>query len=198
MPANMGYSTSTSPEMGTKTLTKDCAFRMAMRKLWEDHIIWTRLVIVSAAAGLPETQFAIDRLMQNQAEIGDAVKPYYGNDAGDALTRLLKSHISGAYDVVVAAKGGNKEQLDTANFAWYANADEIADFLSKANPRFWPEKEMRAHMKDHLDLTEKEASMRLQGKWKEDVAAYDHVHQQILEMADMLSSGIIKQFPDKF
>ena len=181
-----------------KSASKDCQFRMAMRKLWEEHIVWTRSVIVSAAGDLAGVQPDVDRLMRNQVDIGNAIKPYYGSEAGEGLTKLLKEHISGAYEVIVAAKAGDKHRLDNANKAWYANADEIAVYLSKANPRYWPEGPMKAHMKDHLDLTEAAAVVRLQKGWGDDAAAYDKVHDQILKMADMLSDGIIRQFPEKF
>ena len=181
-----------------KITQKQVDFRMAMRKLWEDHIVWTRVVIMSVAAGLPDTSVAVQRLLQNQVDIGDAIKSFYGNAAGDKLTDLLKEHITGAYDVLIAAKAGDKAKLDAANKAWYANADEIATFLGGANPKNWPVTQMKAHMKDHLDFTLVEAVARLQGKWAEDVAAYDKVHMQILGMADMLSDGIIKQFPNNF
>ncbi len=181
-----------------REVSKDAAFRSAMRKLWEDHIIWTRQVIVSAAAGLPDLNLAVERLMQNQVDIGNAVKPFYGDAAGDKLIALLKEHISGAYEVVAAAKAGDGAKVDIANKAWYKNADDIAVFLSRANPDNWPVAEMKAHMKDHLDLTEAEAVARLQGRWADDIAAFDKVHMQILNMADMLSVGIIAQFSKKF
>jgi len=177
---------------------KELQFRLAMRKLWEDHIVWTRVVIMDVFAGAPDSNNAVQRLLQNQVDIGNAVKSFYGDAGGNKLTDLLKEHITGAYNVLLAAKAGDNVKLDAANKAWYANADAIATFLAGANPKNWPEKEMKAHMKDHLDLTENEAVMRLQGKWEEDIKAYDRVHDQILKMADMLADGIIKQFPDKF
>jgi hypothetical protein len=180
------------------TVSKGCQFRMAMRKLWEDHVIWTRSVIVSAAGDLPGLQPDVDRLMRNQVDIGNAIKPYYGNEAGEGLIKLLKEHISGAYEVVLAAKASDTVRLGKANKAWYSNADEISVYLSKANPRYWPEKMMKAHMKEHLDITEAAAVVRLEKRWADDAAAYDKVHDQILKMADMLSDGIIKQFPEKF
>jgi hypothetical protein len=182
----------------THEIPKDAAFRQGMRKLWEDHIIWTRQVIVSALASLPDLNFAVERLMQNQADIGNAVKPIYGDEAGNKLTALLKEHISGAYEILTAAKAGDNNKLDAANKAWYKNADDIAVFLSGANPQNWPVDQMKGHMKEHLDLTEAEAVARLQGKWADDVATFEKVHMQILGMADMLSSGIIAQFPKKF
>lgn len=178
--------------------SKRAAFHDAMRKLWEDHITWTRFFIISAAADLPDKAAATDRLLQNQVDIGNAIKPYYGDAAGDKVTALLKEHITTAAEVVAAAKANDPAKLADANKRWFANADQIADFLSGANPKNWPQAEMRSMMHDHLNLTTKEAVARLHGDWAGDVTAYDAVHQQILHMADGLSMGIINEFPKKF
>jgi hypothetical protein len=176
----------------------ELALHDAMRKLWEDHITWTRNVIISVDAGLPDLNTVVARLLQNQTDIGNAIKPYYGDAAGDQLTALLRQHILGAADVLVVLKAGNQTALQAALTAWYANAHDIAVFLSTANPKNWPLAEMDQMMKDHLDATTREAVARNQGAWSADVAAYDAVHLQILAMADMLSSGIIAQFPNRF
>jgi hypothetical protein len=178
--------------------SKKMSFHDAMRKLWEDHITWTRVFIISAAGDLPDKATATDRLLQNQVEIGNAIKPYYGDAAGNKLTSLLKEHITIAAEVVAAAKANDSAKLADANKRWFANADQIADFLSGANPKNWPQADMRSMMHEHLDLTTKEAVARLHGDWAADIAAYDAVHQQILKMADGLSMGIINQFPTKF
>ena len=179
------------------TVTND-QFDQAMRKLWEDHITWTRLFIVSDAANLPDLQATTDRLLRNQTDIGDAIKPFYGDAAGNQLTALLRTHILTAADILAAAKAGNNAALHESETAWYANADEIAAFLAHANPRHWPFAEMQTMMKDHLDLTLTEAVAHLQGRFADDVAAYDQVHDEILQMADMLASGIERQFPSHF
>jgi hypothetical protein len=178
--------------------TKQSALHDAMRKLWEDHITWTRVFIISAAGDLPDKATATDRLLQNQVDIGNAIKPYYGDAAGNKLTTLLKEHITTAAEVVAAAKANDKAKLDDANKRWFANADQIADFLSSANPKNWPQAEMRSMMHDHLNLTTKEVVARLHSDWANDVNAYDAVNDQILKMADMLAMGIVKQFPEKF
>lgn len=178
--------------------SKRMALHDAMRKLWEDHVTWTRVFIISAAADLPDKVRATDRLLQNQVDLGNAIKPYYGDAAGDKLTALLKEHITTAAEVVAAAKANDSTKLADANKRWFANADQIADFFSGANPKNWPQAEMRSMMHDHLDLTTKEVVARLHGDWAGDIAAYDAVHQQILHMADGLSMGIINQFPKKF
>jgi hypothetical protein len=177
---------------------KAVALRAAMDKLWEDHITWTRMVIVDFAAGLPDLPNAEARLLRNQVDIGNAIKPYYGRAAGNQLTKLLRTHILEAVPVLQAAKAGDKTKLTDALNAWYANANQIAAFLAKANPRSWPLPMMRSMMKQHLALTANEAVARLQGKWAADIAAYDQVHAEILHMSSMLSDGIIRQFSTRF
>ena len=174
------------------------AFHDAMRQLWEDHIVWTRTFIISAVAGLPDADQAAERLLQNQADIGAAIAPFYGESAAGQLTTLLRGHILTAARLVGAAKTGDTTAVNGASVAWYANADSIADFLAAANPRHWPRAALRSAMRMHLDLTLQEATARLRGDWKADVAAYDAVHRHILQMADVLSDGIVAQFPGRF
>ena len=173
-------------------------FRNKMRKLWEDHIVWTRQFIVSSVANLPDADTAAGRLLANQDHIGNAIKPYYGEGAGEALSALLRDHILIAADILSAAKSGDSAGVEEANARWHDNADEIADFLAAANPRHWPQNEMRDMMDEHLEWTLSEAVARLNADWDADVAAYDRIHRDILHMADMLSIGIIKQFPGRF
>jgi hypothetical protein len=173
-------------------------FRSDMRKLWEDHVTWTRVYIIDAVSDLPSKDVTAERLLRNQADIGAAIKPFYGAAAGDKLAALLKDHIVIATEVIAAARAGQAAKKDEAARRWGANADEVAAFLSAANPQNWPAAEMKRHMRDHLDLTTAEVVARLNEDWKADVAAYDRVHEQILHMADMLSTGIIKQHRAKF
>ena len=176
----------------------EAAFHDGMRKLWEDHVTWTRMYIVEAAAGSEATDATAQRLLDNQVHIGDAITPFYGAAAGDQLTELLQEHILIAADILTAAKASDDAAVTAAIEQWYRNADEIADFLASANPDAWPQAEMRAMMRDHLDGTLDEAVARLQGDFAADIAAYDDVHDQILHMADMLSDGIVAQFPKSF
>ena len=172
--------------------------RADMRKLWEDHVTWTRVYIISAVANLDDQKAAADRLLRNQVDIGNAIKPYYGAAAGNALTKLLRTHILEAVPVLTHAKSGDKAKLTKALDVWYANGNQIARFLAKANPASWPLPMTTKMMKDHLDLTTEEAVARLQGRWTADIAAYDKVHAEILQMSDMLSSGLVAQFPSRF
>lgn len=169
-----------------------------MRRLWEDHITWTRLFIVSASADLPDTPATTQRLLRNQDDIGDAIKPFYGRAAGERLTALLTEHILVAADLLASAKAGDQAAVERHSSVWYRNGNEIADFLNKANPDNWPRKEMRSMMRDHLDLTLTEAVAHLGRRHRTDIRTYDRIHRQILGMADMLSDGIAAQFPKRF
>jgi hypothetical protein len=177
---------------------RQAALRQDMRVLWEDHITWTRMVIVDFAADLPSLPASRARLLRNQKDIGDAIAPFYGKAAGKRLTALLREHILIAVDVLTAAKASDAQGLAQAQARWTRNAHQIADFLSSANPQSWPRAEMRRMMRGHLKLTTDEAVARLTADFRADVRAYDKVHAQILEMADMLSTGIIRQFPERF
>lgn len=174
------------------------AFHDSMRKLWEDHVTWTRLYIVSVVGGLPDTKPTTDRLLQNQADIGDAVAGFYGREAGDKLTALLRDHILTAAELVGAAKAGDEAKTADAKKRWYANAEDIAEFLAKANPKHWPRAALQSAMTTHLDQTLDEATHRIQGKYDEDIKDYERIVSHILAMADTLSDGIIAQFPEKF
>jgi hypothetical protein len=174
------------------------ALRQDMRKLWEDHVTWTRLAVISLTTDTPDTQATVARLLRNQTDIGNAIKPFYGAKAGNQLTALLREHILVAADLIAAAKAGDQEAVAIQQKRWTGNADRIAALLSKANPRFWKLGQMKAMMHDHLKLTTDEVVARLQGKWAADVRAYDRIHVQILHMADMLSDGLVGQFPARF
>lgn len=169
-----------------------------MRALWEEHGSWTRMVIVSFVGNLADLPAAEQVLLHNQVKIGAAVKPYYGKAAGDQLTRLLTQHILGAVDVLVAARSGDADKLNQAEAAWYANGREVADFLHAANPRFLSRAAARAMMKEHLDQVIEQAVDELHGDYAAGARAFGPYIRHILDMADMISGGIVRQFPARF
>jgi len=181
-----------------KITKQELALRNEMRRLWEDHITWTRLAIISLTTESPDTEATVARLLANQTDIGNAIKPFYGTAAGNALTELLRDHILIAADLVLAAKAGDQATLADAQARWEANARDIARLLNSANPSHWKLDALQAMLNEHLRLTTEEAVARLQGDWAADVAAYDRIHHHALQMADTLSKGIVKQFPRRF
>ena len=188
---NVARSMSAAPSETAVALKQD------MRKVWTDHVVWTRDYIIAALGDQPDAQAAANRLMKNQEDIGKAVATYYGAAAGQQLTTLLKEHITIAVDLVKAAKAGNKTAQQQADSRWQQNGVQIAEFLSKANPN-WPRATLVDMMKMHLSTTTDEVVARLNKNWDADVRAFDAVYDHILKMSDALADGIVKQFPDKF
>ncbi|HEV2916895.1 MAG TPA: hypothetical protein VGW78_04055 [Candidatus Babeliales bacterium] len=184
----------------TKPLTASCfelALNKAMRKLWADHVVWTRLYIIDAIANAGSKDATLKRLLQNQTDIANAIVPYYGQEAANALEALLKDHIVIAGDVVAAAIANDQEALKVADKKWHDNALEIATFLHNANPESWPLQTIIDMLNEHLALTTKETVAHLKGQWNEDITIFDQVFNQIMTMADALAEGIYMQFPSK-
>lgn len=295
--------TTAAPRGASQAAVSRMAFHDRMRGLWSDHIVYTRSFIVSASAGIADTGEVLQRLLRNQDEIGEAIKPYYGDAAGSQLASLLRSHIQLAGKALVAAKGSqpthagmtmnmrdttnlyvsgrmardtvsarvdttkinsqnpskpsrvtdttkakqpnarvtgdtmshrlpsnqygtvrqdttaqanvyaqgqmqvqagqqtgqvDSVQLNQAVAALKANGDSIATFLAKANPRGFQREALNTGMQMHIDLLLKEVTAHLKKDWAGSIQALDESHQQALQMADMLSEGIMKQFPSRF
>jgi len=199
--------------------------RLAMRQLWTDHIQWTRGYIIEAVdrtpisahlvavAGNPigdlatalggaisllsAADAAAVRLLKNQEDIGNAIVPYYGDDAGKGLTKLLKEHIVIAVNLVENAKSGDQESFAQNDKKWDDNIREIARFLSGANPA-WPETDVYDLLNQHLQLTKGEVVARIQKNWAADIKASDDLLAEAMVIADTLYDGLAAQFPDRF
>jgi hypothetical protein len=192
-----GPTTSSGIHQGLTDHAGRVSLHKAMRGLWEQHMEWTYATLAAFAAGTPGLNATLDRLLQNQTDIGDAIRPYYGNKAGNALTKLLRTHITEAVPVLTAAQSGDQAALDYAIAAWKANARDITDFLAAANPQ-WNKAEMRMMMATHIDQTVAYAAAQLEGHYARSIRLYGHAEHLMLSMADMLSNGIIAQFPGRF
>lgn len=184
--------------LGDSSINKTkCDLKMNQRRLWIDHVSWTRSFIVSDIASLEDKSIVLERLLKNQDDIGNSIKPYYGEDAGNKLSSLLKEHIELAGNVLESAKNKDSKALEKNNKLWYENADKIADFLSTANPNY-SNKVLKDMLYKHLQFVTDQVVARLSNDWKSDITSYDKGEDHMIHFADILSDGIIKQFPDKF
>lgn len=164
-----------------------------LRRLWMEHVMWTRSFIISTAANLGDLQFVTNRLLRNPADFAEMLRPLYGDDIAMKFKNLLTQHLMIAGDLVNAAKAGDTKTADEKRKKWYENADAIANFLSEINP-YWNRNIWQTMFYDHLKMTENEAVQILTGQYDQSIAQYDAIQKEALEMADYMTSGIIKQF----
>lgn len=193
-----GQRSSTGPSASSGISQANVMLKNGMRQLWEEHITWTRLVILAIADNVPGADQATNRLLRNYTDMENALELYYGNDSSKKFGELMKGHLTTAAELVTAAKAQDAAKAADAEKRWYENADQLADFLSKANPSNWPKENITDMLYEHLRLTKQEAVDRLNKNYDDDIETFDKIHDQALMMADALSDGIIKQFPDKF
>ncbi|MFD5851042.1 glycosyltransferase [Cytobacillus pseudoceanisediminis] len=173
-------------------------FGNEFRRLWVDHVLWTSNYITSATtAGAEDQKQVLARLLKNQEDIGNSIKPYYGDAAGNKLTELLKEHIVIAGDIVEAAKSGQGAKVNQLNKIWHRNADEIAAFLSGANPNLQNE-DVKKLLYTHLELVTDDLTASLVKDWDARIVSIDDGLSHIIMMADAISDAVVKQFPDKF
>jgi hypothetical protein len=167
-----------------------------LRTLWEQHVAWTRMTIISAAAGLPDLNMVVTRLLRNATDMADALKPFYGESDAKKFENFIKDHLTIALQLVTAAKKGDNKNAQDAERRWYSNADDIADFLSSINP-YISKDDFKKMLYEHLALTKAEAVARLNNEYAKDIDLYDQIENQALQMADIMSYAIIQQFPNE-
>ncbi|MGI6270273.1 MAG: acetylglutamate kinase [Candidatus Howiella sp.] len=163
------------------------------RRLWEQHVYWTRFFIISTAADLGDLEPVTNRLLRNPADFAASLTPFYGVKASACFKELFTQHLLIAADLVNAAKAQQTQKAEDARKAWYANAEKIAQFLAGINP-CWNLENWRDMLYSHLSMTEKEAVLRLSGKYTEDIRIFECIEDEALKMADYMSNGIIQQF----
>ncbi|WP_210364271.1 LysM domain-containing protein [Bacillus sp. REN3] len=182
----------------TKCITsQEVELKSDMRGLWEQHIAWTRMTIISLTFKLPDVDPVVTRLLQNATDMGDVLKPWYGNELGDMYASLIREHLTLAAELVKAALAGNQQAAAEAERKWYANADKISVFLGKINP-FLTVEEVRKMFYKHLDLTKTEAVLMINMDYQKDIQVYDEIQKQAIGMSDAITDAIVKQFQTKF
>jgi hypothetical protein len=171
--------------------------RMEMRRVWDDQAIYTRNFIVSTLAMQedqgPVTQYLID----HQDVIAAAIEPFYGKEASERLAVLLREHVILTADLVRTISEGDIERIPRLRAYWFDNVEQIATYLSTLNPR-WNKRQLEDSFTRYLDLTMDEIEGRSIRNWDWDVAAYERVGNHTARLADFLSNGIVKQFPERF
>ena len=160
-----------------------------MNMLWEQHVAWTRMFLISVAESLEDLEPTKARLLRNPVDIGNLYRRYYGNAAGDKVQQLLTEHLVIGGDIIAAVKNGNTALVKSLDEKWHRNADEIAEALSNIN-EYYDKEEIRRMMYEHLRLTTDEVVLRMKRDFAADIRAYDKVEQEALKMARYFALGI--------
>jgi hypothetical protein len=188
-----GYTSNSGNASQTMFTQAEVYVKDLMRLLWEQHVYWTRMAIISIAMDLPDVDPTTKRLIRNPADFEAAFKPFYGGDIAHQFASLVTEHLVLAAELVKAAKAGNNQAAAELEKKWYANADQIVNFLNQINP-YWTIEHMRTMWYTHLALTKSEAVARLAKDYAKDIAVFDQIEQEALMMADDFALGLIRQF----
>jgi len=170
---------------------------ISMRLAWSQHVYWTRMLIISIAERLRDLDDVTARLMQNPDDIARIFANYYSPDVAKTISQLLTEHLQIGADLITALRDGRTAQADALNREWYGNADKMAHAFGSINP-YYSQENMRRMLYEHLKLTTQEAAMRLARNYPADIKAFDEVEEKAMAMADAFSSGIRRQFPQRF
>lgn len=168
-----------------------------MNLVWEQHIMWTRMLLISIAENLNDLDATEARLLRNPIDIANVFRMYYGNVVANQIQKLLTDHLVIGKNLIVALKNNNQEEAIKLNKMWYNNADEMAEFFSSINP-YYAKEELRRMFYKHLELTSNEVKFRLNKNYMEDIKAFDTVQQEILKMSQFFVNGIVMQFYNIF
>lgn len=168
-----------------------------MNLVWEQHIMWTRMLLISIAENLGDLDATRARLLENPKDIASIFRRYYGSAFADKIEKLLTEHLVIGEKLIVALKNNNKRLTADLDAKWHKNADELSDAFSSVNP-FYSKDALQKMFYEHLRLTSEEVAARLRKDYRADIRAFDNVQQEILDMSEYFVNGIVRQFPNLF
>ncbi len=155
------------------------------------------MVIEGIAFDLPSLNVTTDRLLQNPKDFEEVLVSFYGQDTAAKFAELLTTHLTIANELVIAAKEGNVDAASDAEKRWYENADQIATFLSNINPN-WSVDDWQEMLYNHLAMTKTEANDILTQNYEDSINVFADIERGALEMADVMTQGIVQQFMQFF
>ncbi len=172
--------------------------RVDMRKLWAEHMEWTYATVDAFYHDQDGLSPKLNRLLLNQQQIGTAIKPYFGEEAGSTLASLLTEHIQLAVPVLTAAQNGDNAALQESLDNWYANAQAVGDHYAAINPENWDQATLRDMWKTHITQTVGYSVALLQNNLDDAIVKYQEAYDHMMGMGDIMAQGIAKKSPSSF
>jgi hypothetical protein len=185
------------PKIANKVISdSEVQLKRAMRAQWESRATLLRGYVICSINDSRDLLEAKNKLLKNASDLGASIQPYYGYFAGGILTGFLKNDVLLTEKVILVAKTGDKNKLDQATKKWYSNASLLAGFF--AIPHNQTIEELKGMLYKHLDLTMGEIEAILNKQGTNDLDYYEKDRTHMLMFSDVLTDGIVRQFPDKF
>lgn len=163
--------------------------RQRMRMAWLNHITLVKFYLISFFENLSSQNAWKDAVYKNAEEILAIFAQYYPASAMQRFRKLFMEHLR-LTDEVAAGLKADPAFSGAAMENWYINAEEIASFLSRQTPAY-NETELRKMFYDHLDMERQQMEAYLDGDYETDIEIYLRSQQNMIELADFLTSGLL-------
>lgn len=168
-----------------------------MRKAWEQHVYWVRMVMISIFGRMNDQSAVTARLMRNPMDIASLYGDFYSQEVVDQISELIAEHLEIGGAIMTAVRDGNTAEAARLNDQWYSNANQMAAAFASINPQY-NATELRNMLYRHLDLLKNQIAARMSADYPADIQAFDEGEDHILDMADYFTTGLVQQFPQKF
>lgn len=163
--------------------------KSTLRKLFTDHGVYTAFVLKSIIDDVSPDVF-LKRLLVNQKDIGDELKPLIGNTKGNLITKLLTEHIKLAGECIKAAAKHDKQIQKKLNML-FKNSDQVAAALSSINPQKLPYDITQEMFEIHNNFVVDMAMARVAKDYKKEQILYDAYYNELLDMSDHIYLALL-------
>lgn len=169
-----------------------------LRKLFSDHTFWIRMYMISYVNNSKDLNVTTERLLKNQEQIGRAIGIWYGDKEGKKVTNLFKENLISFGEALKEMTAKNKNGVIVADRRWNESCEKIAEYMAEINPQI-EKAELMQNFRRHCELISEMVGNRFKNKFKEETIAFDKANNHAMyEIANTITKGIVKQFPDKF
>lgn len=159
--------------------------------LWEQHVEWTRLLIISILSRLPDESATRARLLKTVSAMTEVINRYFGSTISGKFSDLFTEHLTIANKLILAVRDGT--DYDNLKLSWFINADNIINFLSQINI-YWKREMLKDLFYNHLHMTLNEIKFRVNGNYTLDISTYDSIEKEALKLADLFAEGLVSKF----
>lgn len=201
--------TGQSGEIGSYVINENTlVFRMDSRTLWTRYSLGLINFSVAIDGEIHSSPLVEIRLYNIALNLGNYFGPYYGISSAYTIGQLFITYAKIATDFVRAIYAG--ESLDQFNARWVTTVDEISTYLNSLNPNYWP----KPLLVDRFTQLYKTWTDNIVARHSKDIAQDtvsldaiikvavsgipDHQQSNYLSIADLISRGIVMQFPVLF